>query len=222
MGPLATNIFFRNIINRTKANSDQEHIWTVISSHSTMPDRTEVILEHLDKDIIINSAKKDIKIFEAANVDRISIPCNTFHYFYDEVSELTEIPIINMIDETMKRFSKTLGKKAVILSTHGTEKAGVYKKYSKKYGIEIIDIDSKFMDFVSETIYDIKATNIVERPKFIELLNNVSEIYKPDGIVIACTELSLIPLDDYEKDDIIDAMDVLVEESISQLGYELK
>ena len=81
MGPLATSIFFSRIIDSTEATKDQEHIWTVISSHSTMPDRTSVIVEKLDHDVIIQAVSEDIRIMEAANVKRISIPCNTFHYF---------------------------------------------------------------------------------------------------------------------------------------------
>lgn len=222
MGPLATNIFFRNIIDSTKAESDQEHIWTVISSHSTMPDRTKVIEENLDKDTIVNATRKDIEILEKAEVEKIAIPCNTFHYFYDEVQSLTKIPIINMIDETMKKFSEELGYKAVILSTTGTRDAKVYEKYASKYGVEIIKIANEYYDRTYNIIYDIKATNKVERPEFIQLLNEVNMNYNPDGIVIACTELSLIPLDDYKGNNIIDAMDVLVKESILQLGYELK
>lgn len=222
MGPLATNVFFRNIIDSTKAETDQEHIWTVISSHSTMPDRTKVIKENLDKDTIVNATREDIEILEEAKVDKIAIPCNTFHYFYDEVQSLTKIPIINMIEETMKKFSEELGNKAIILSTTGTRDAKVYEKYADKYGIEILEIADEFYERTMKIIYEIKATNTVERPEFIQLLEEVNMNYNPDGIIIACTELSLIPLEDYKKNNVIDAMDVLVKESILQLGYEIK
>jgi aspartate racemase len=222
MGPLATSIFFSRIIDSTEATKDQEHIWTVISSHSTMPDRTSVIVEKLDHDVIIQAVSEDIRIMEAANVERISIPCNTFHYFYDEVQNLTDIPIINMIDETMKEFSLKYGKKALVLSTVGTKQAGVYEKYAKPNNIEILDLDEKYVTQINDLIYEIKSTNIVDRPDFIELLEELFEVYNPDGIILSCTELSLMPLGKFANNKVLDAMDILVRESILQTGYQLK
>lgn len=219
MGPLATSIFFSRIIEKTNASKDQDHIWTVISSHATMPDRTSVIEQGLDKSLILQAVSEDIKIMEVANVDKIAIPCNTFHYFYEDVQNLTEIPIINMIDETLKEFSKSYGKKPLVLSTIGTKKAQVYEKYSKKYGISIIVLEEEFVNEINNIIYDIKETNVVENPKFLELLNVLINKYNPDGIILACTELSLIPMDK-EKYKVLDAMDVLVRESILQTGYQ--
>ncbi len=221
MGPLATNIFFSKIIENTKANSDQEHIWTVISSHSTMPDRTRVILEKLNSDVIFKAVSEDIKIMEASNVKRIAIPCNTFHYFYEEVQSLTSIPIINMVDEAMKEFSNRLCKKALVLSTSGTKQSGIYEKYAKKYEVEILELDEKYSDQINNLIYEIKKTNVVDRPEFVELINELLDIYNPDGIIIACTELSLVPLDNLKETEVVDAMDILVKESILQTGYEL-
>lgn len=221
MGPLATSIFFSRIIDNTKASSDQEHIWTVISSHSTMPDRTKVIAEKLDSDVILKAVSEDIRIMEASGVSKIAIPCNTFHYFYDEVQALTSIPIINMIDETMKDFNKNIGEKALILSTTGTKQAGVYERYAKNYGIEIIDLEENYYDEINNIIYDIKKTNDVERPEFLDLIRKLDKVYSPDGFVLACTELSLVPLEGLDEIKIVDAMDILVRESILQTGYTL-
>lgn len=221
MGPLATSIFFSRIIDNTKASSDQEHIWTVISSHSTMPDRTRVIAEKLDSDVILKAVSEDIRIMEASGVSKIAIPCNTFHYFYDQVQGLTSIPIINMIDETMKDFNKNIGEKALILSTTGTKQAGVYERYAKNYGIEIIDLEENYSDKINNIIYDIKKTNDVERPEFLGLIRKLDKVYSPDGFVLACTELSLVPLEGLNGIKIVDAMDILVRESILQTGYTL-
>lgn len=221
MGPLATSIFFSRIIDNTKASSDQEHIWTIISSHSTMPDRTKVIAEKLDSDVILKAVSEDIRIMEASGVSKIAIPCNTFHYFYDEVQALTSIPIINMIDETMKDFNKNIGEKALILSTTGTKQAGVYERYAKNYGIEIIDLEENYSDEINNIIYDIKKTNDVERPEFLDLIRKLDKVYSPDGFVLACTELSLVPLEGLDEIKIVDAMDILVRESILQTGYTL-
>ncbi|MDD2295623.1 MAG: aspartate racemase, partial [Eubacteriales bacterium] len=44
MGPLASQLLYRRITEKTLADSDQDHIDLVLLSHATMPDRTEAIL----------------------------------------------------------------------------------------------------------------------------------------------------------------------------------
>lgn len=44
MGPQATNTFYQRIIDRTQAESDQEHLRVLIWSDAKIPDRTAGIL----------------------------------------------------------------------------------------------------------------------------------------------------------------------------------
>ena len=44
MGPQATNTFYQFVIDRTDAQTDQEHVNALILSDSEMPDRTSAIL----------------------------------------------------------------------------------------------------------------------------------------------------------------------------------
>ncbi len=220
MGPLATTIFYEKIINNTLANKDQEHINTLISSNTSIVDRTDLILNNKDKNILLNSIKEDLKLFEMANVSRIAIPCNTFHYFYDDVQKLTPIKIINMIEETMKKISQNKGKNIVVLGTKGTIDGKVYNKYSEKYNLNIIGLDKSVKHSLMEIIYNIKSTNSRDSKEF----NNIIRDYKNqniDFIVIACTELSCVVLDEDLKPYVIDSLDVLAKESVLEMGYKL-
>lgn len=174
MGPLATNIFYNRIIEHTKTNSEQEHIYTIISSHSTIPDRTFVILNNLSHDIVLKAVSEYLKIMEHAGVKRIVIPCNTFHYFYDEIQGLTDIKIINMIDETLKDFRKNLGKRACVLSTLGTKKSKIYNEYAIANDIEVIDLDETISTRINNIIYRIKSTNNVEEPELLDIMDDIS------------------------------------------------
>ena len=44
MGPQATNTFYQRIIDRTQAESDQEHLQVLLWSDAKIPDRTAGIL----------------------------------------------------------------------------------------------------------------------------------------------------------------------------------
>ena len=76
MGPLATQLFYRRIIEKTDADMDQDHVDMILLNHASMPDRTEAILSG-NTDELYRLLLKDILFLEESNVAAIAIPCNT-------------------------------------------------------------------------------------------------------------------------------------------------
>lgn len=129
MGPEATSYFYEQLIIHTKAACDQEHIDTVILSHATMPDRTKAILTEDDKALLC-AMEEDVKILEACGVANIAIPCNTSHYFYDQIQAKTKVPIIHMPRESVAYALRKREdvRRIGILGTDGTIRSGIYEK----------------------------------------------------------------------------------------------
>lgn len=220
MGPLATARFFERIVNNTDANKDQDHIDIIISNHATLPDRTSIIKNNGGK-IFIEEVKKDIELMEFAKVDNIAIPCNTSHYFYDEMQNITDIPIINMVEETCKYIKDNKdSKKIVILGTSGTINTGVYQKYAKKHGLKNIELEDNYLNISMKTIYDVKDYMILESEDF----NKIIKYYKDNDIIVvlACTELSCLNIPKELKENTVDAMDILVKKSIEYSNKDYK
>src|SRR5690625_2011777 len=95
MGPFATSEYFNRVIKNTKAQKDQDHINMIILNHATLPDRTSII-EDNNATLFLNSIKNDIKLFNKW-VDFAVIPCNTSHYFIEEIQSMASIEILNMV-----------------------------------------------------------------------------------------------------------------------------
>ncbi|MBO9596318.1 MAG: aspartate/glutamate racemase family protein, partial [Cohnella sp.] len=133
MGSKATAVFMDMLVEHTKAERDQDHIDMVILNHASLPDRTEVIIagEH---DRFLGAVKGDIRLLEHAGVANIAIPCNTSHYFHNQMQAMTDIPIIHMVDETLQEIGRRYeaGSKVGILATNGTLRSGIYKKACEK------------------------------------------------------------------------------------------
>ena len=89
LGPMATVYFYEMVVRMTEAQKDQDHIDMVIVNKATTPDRTAYIIgeskENPSLDLIDNAQK-----LEKFGVDMIAIPCNTAHYFIDEVRRAVE------------------------------------------------------------------------------------------------------------------------------------
>ena len=101
MGTEATIDFYTRIMNHTVAYKDQDHIDMVILNHASIIDRTYAIKNN-KLDELLRQMHENIKILEYAKVTSIAIPCNTSHSIIDKIQGLTNIPIINMIEETAK------------------------------------------------------------------------------------------------------------------------
>lgn len=221
MGPEATSFFYARVIARTKAECDQEHIDMVILSHATMPDRTQAILSGA-KDEFLTAIKKDTSALEMLGVSNIAIPCNTSHYFLNEIQASTKVPVINMIEESVRaviaEYPKT--KKIGIMGTDGTIKSGIYDRVCQKYGVVSAIPPEKIQKNVMSLIYDdIKTGKTGDTKKFDQAYNSLMK-QECDAIILACTELSVFKEYNRVPENCIDAMDILVKESILRSGAE--
>ena len=102
MGPMATELFYKMLIEKTDAPCDQDHMNTIILGHATMPDRTGAILSGDQKQIghVCDLLLQDAKTLESLGCKAIGVTCNTAHYFIDKISDKVGIPFIHMIKET--------------------------------------------------------------------------------------------------------------------------
>lgn len=224
MGPKATSVFYDKIIAGTDAHKDQDHINMIILSHATLPDRTTAIFNNTGKDFL-EHMKKDIQLLELAGVDNIAIPCNTSHYFYEDLAELTDLHIINMVEETAKKIYEDYGEnsKVGLLATKGTISSGIYKKACEKYKINLLVPNESIQDQTMKIIYDNVKSGLSEDSSELEdLIKNFVEKDNCDCVILACTELSVIQLSKETKQHCIDAMEVLVNKSIELSGKALK
>lgn len=215
MGAEATSYYFQQLVAHTQAEKDQDHIDTIILNHASLPDRTKSILKG-NTDTLLNNLTKDAQLLEQLGVENIAIPCNTTHYLFDEISKQISIPIIHMVRETVLYASKKHKnlKKIGVMATNGTIHSEVYHKEADKLGIEIVTPSIERQEDVMSLIYeDIKSGHSGDYSKFQrtydELIDENCEI-----IILACTELSVFKDKNTVYENCIDAMDVLVQESI--------
>ncbi|WP_258171062.1 aspartate/glutamate racemase family protein [Paenibacillus sp. R14(2021)] len=216
MGPKATSVFIDQIIESTAADRDQDHIDMVILNHASLPDRTHVILEN-SGELFLKEIEKDIRLLEYAEVANIAMPCNTAHYYIQDMQAMTSIPIIDMVEESMKAIRETFGSgcKIGILATNGTLRSGIYSESARRLGMVPHEPDQDVQQQVMNIIYrDIKR-GIPSNPAELEgIIHDMVTKEGCDCAIIACTELSIIKLSEETKQVSIDAMDVLVRKSI--------
>jgi aspartate racemase len=187
MGPLATVALLQKIIKYTDAKKDSDHVHTIVDNYTEIPDRSAYILGHGENPLkyLIDSASK----LETVGANFIVMPCNTAHYFYDDISKNINIPFINMIEEVAK-VSKNI-KKVGLLATKGTYVGKVYENVFSNYETKIEVPPLELQEIVTKLIYCIKnGKDDLHKIPIYKVLDYFSDL-GVDKIILGCTELPL-------------------------------
>lgn len=217
VGPLATAYFMELIIKKTPAERDQDNIPMIVFNDPQIPDRTAFILDKTQPDPL--PEMKNVALWlEEAGADYIAIPCNTAHYFHEQIAEATSVPVLNIMKETTERIVETYGAGATIglLATDGTLSSGVFQEYLHNAGLKVaLPSAEDQREIVMPLIYDrIKRNLPYDSGEFFDLAERMHR----DGceaVIVGCTELSVAYQDlDDPPSYLVDAMDVLAERCV--------
>ena len=193
------------VLNRGKI--DQEYPLFILYNKSNIPGRPESIgsqtknisnkstntISREKYNKVLKSLLKGCKLLENNKCKFIVIPCNTAHYWFDDLQKKINIPIINMPKEVFK-FTKNKCKKNSkigLLATEGTLKTGVYKKFFEKdyQLIEPSQIIQKLS--VNKAIKLVKMGNVKAAAKTIKPAIDSLIKMKCKKIILGCTELPI-------------------------------
>ncbi len=190
MGPAATCDLMEKIISLTRAASDQEHIHMLADVNTAIPDRTAAILRGGPDPVpeLTKSARRLV----SAGADILLMPCNTAHYFYDDVARAVSVPVLHMPREAAAALKAAGVKKAGVLATDGTVRAGVYEKALVEAGIELLYPSPAMQAEVMRLIYDgVKGRSApLESIPVGDILQDLRG-QGAEKVVLACTELPI-------------------------------
>lgn len=221
MGPQATQIFYQRILDRTDAECDQEHLPALILSDTEMPDRTAAILSG-NAERVYMRLLEDARLLEREGCTAIAIPCNTSHYFADELQKELTVPILHMVRETCRVLARRGCRRVGILATDGTICTQTYQKECAALGFEGVAPGEDAQKLVMSIIYDeIKKGEKGSREKFAAI-DRALRALGCDAAILGCTELSVYRVYHGLPDFYVDAMEVLVEKCITACGKRLR
>ena len=220
LGPAATVYFYDMLTSMTRASCDQDHLDIVISSRASTPDRTAYILGASDEnpaELMVEDAKKLVTF----GADVIAIPCNTAHYFYDEVAQSVEVPVLNIIEQTCYAVKIAGGSCIGILATEGTVMAQAYHMMAHKMGLECVAPTREGQKIINSIIYDrIKQGKSVDVDSFMSVAEELFS-FGADKIVLGCTELSLLCREYNFDDRFVDSLKSLAVAVLKRFGKDI-
>ena len=207
MGTQAGLDFCNKLAVLYRGKVDQDYPLFILYNKSNVPGRPESIGIYTKKltnkikskknkgkyQSVLKSLIEGCQVLKKSKCKFIVIPCNTAHYWYDDLKKKVSLPIINMPKEVFdytKNKCKT-NSKIGLLATEGTIKTGIYNKFfDKKFNI-ISPNSSIQNNSVNKAIRLVKMGKVKEANGIIKSAINYLNKKKCKKIILGCTELPI-------------------------------
>ena len=207
MGTQAGLDFCNKLAILYRGKIDQEYPLFLLFNKSNIPGRPESIgIQTKSLSNRINNKKSEKKylsvlksllngchVLQKSKCKFIVIPCNTAHYWYNDLQKKINLPIINMPKEVYKQTIKKCKKNSSIglLATEGTLKTGVYNQFfDKKFNL-IYPNAIEQRNSVNKAIKLVKMGKVKDANKAIKSAIDYLIKKKCKKIILGCTELPI-------------------------------
>ena len=176
------------VLNRGK--TDQNYPLFILYNKSNIPKRPENLKKYYN---VLKSLITGCNLLKKNKCKFIVMPCNTAHYWYDDLQKKIKIPIISIPKEVYLHTKKTCKKnsKIGILCTEATLKTNIYNKYFDKNFKLVSPEKSLQSNCVNRAIKYVKMGKIKEAEKVIKPAVNYLMKIKCKKIILGCTELPI-------------------------------
>lgn len=216
MGPAATASFFADIIkiSQQKYGAEQDTDFPKIYLYNTaLEGFNETGFEK--PDLVKKQLIDDVKKIEGWGADFIVMPCNTVHYFVNDLRESINIPIISIIESTISELKKLGYKKVGIVSSSSTRNLCLYEEKLKKENIDCLIANNDEQKLLDGVILTVMAGEQSEQEK--NILKNIIKRMKNDGaetVILGCTELPLAIADNEGDLPLLNTIKILAEYTV--------
>lgn len=161
-----------------------------------------------------------IKNVAASGADFAVLAANTPHIVFEELKEKSPIPLISIVEETYKKVEEDKLKVVGLLGTSFTMDADFLKKPFRDNGIKIVIPEETIRDFINDKITKELEYGIIKddtKQKFIQIIKELKEREKVEGIILGCTELPLLLKDVELSLNVYDTMEIHVNSILSNI-----
>ncbi len=191
MGPLATVDFLAKLIALTPAVADDQHIPVVVTSEPQIPPRPAAKLDGANPSPLpALLARRDFLV--GAGARAIAMPCNTAHFWYDELTDGLAIPFLHIVEAVIATLDKRgLGGRTIgLIGTRATLEGRLYEAPLTAKGFPCLRPEQPINE---QLVWP--GVKLVKRNKPAEagpLFRRAAESLLDNGavaVVLACTEV---------------------------------
>ncbi|MCL6454194.1 MAG: amino acid racemase [Alicyclobacillus sp.] len=157
LGPLAGAHFYRRLVERTPADSDEEHIPVVLVSDPTVPSRIDHLSGRGESPLpkLVSVCQRMVQ----AGADAIALPSTTTSIYQPMLAEQVPVPILSLIEEVADVVAVSGCRRVGVLGTTPTRTFAVYEQAFAARGITAVYPDEASQAEVMAVIHAVKGAS---------------------------------------------------------------
>lgn len=192
LGPETSCSFCLNVNNEVKKIHDAQP--QIIMENVPISDKALDIIAHGGFSAeVLGLLVDSVKRLNLAEVDFIIIACNTVHVFINDLRRISDVPILSIIEETVKECRNKSLKRVGVLGSTTTIKERLYAQELQKHSIDVVVPNKDDQQFVSDCILRIISGRSTPEDK--ERMKKIIVQLQTEGaeaVILGCTDLCLI------------------------------
>ena len=218
LGPETTSEFYLDLVFSCQKKA-KKHRPSIIIASVPLPYKIEedAISKNEGIEKCLPFLVSEAKRLEKSGADFIVMPCNSLHIFIKEIRGAVKIPVLSIVEETVKFLKKNKFKRVGIVSTSATIKNKLYENAfeENKIGYETPNElqQAKMGKFILNLVTGMQ--NNKDREALIKIINDF-ESKNVDCVILACTDLQLL-IPKHSSLKIFDTMKIFADATVKKI-----
>ncbi len=218
LGPETTSEFYLDIVFSCQ-KKDRNARPSVLIASVPLPYQIEedAISKNIGIERCLPFLITEAQRLEKAGADFIVMPCNSLHIFIKDIRDSVKIPVLSIVEETVKFLKKNNFNKVGIVSTSATIENKLYENAFKENGIGYETPDDFQQAKLGKFIHNLVTgqQNTKDRDELIKIIGDF-ENKNVDCVVLACTDLQLL-IPKHQNLKIFDTMKIFADASVEEI-----
>jgi len=193
-GPESTVDYYKEIINAFKDESGDMNYPEIII-YSINLGKLMGMMRAKQYDEAIGYLVDKIGCLEKAGAEFAAISANTPHLFFDQINNLSRLPLISIVEATCVVCVNRGFKRPGLIGTGFTMDASFYTDVFSKKGIEVVMPGKEDKELINYKLFSEIELGIFKdetRGQLIQLIEKMVQEQKIDSLILGCTEFPLI------------------------------
>lgn len=209
MGPEATILLMRRILEATPARDDADHVPLLVDSNTQVPSRIAHLIEGtgVDPTPVLEAMTRRLVDWGAAAV---AMPCNTAHSYRAAIARAAgEVPFLDMVAGTAAAADRHGAGPVGLLASPAVEKTGIFAQDFAPRGRSMLYPGDR--EAMLSAIRAVKAgAPDAARPVLDAAARELADAGAA-VLVVGCSEFSLLSREIAATVPLVDSLDVLAE-----------
>ena len=214
IAPPSTIDYYQRIITGFQEKDSTRHYPSILINSIDMTRMLDLVTKK-EYDTLVDYLSGEIQKLKNGGADFAVLASNTPHIVFEQLKKKSSIPLVSIVEATVK-YAKTLGcKKLGLFGTKSTMQGGFYQTGFSKEGIEIVTPSFESQNYIHDKYINefVKGIFLEETKKaFIDIVHQMIQQSNIEGLILGGTELPFILEEkDFKKFSLLNTTEIHVE-----------